>query len=205
MADDDTATDDVTTEETSETTTEDGTEGLAEKGRAALAKEREARKAAAKEARELKAEVAALKAQQAAGAQQDEAQKAADQARRDAETDATTRANARILRSEIKAAAAGKLADPADAARYLDLTQFEPDADGEFDSAEIAGAISDLIKQKPYLAAKPTGFQGAGDGGARGNGSGPQQVTDAEFQHMTPDQRVSARREGRLNKLLGGS
>ena len=34
------------------------------------------------------------------------------------------RANEKILRSEIKAAAAGKLADPADAYRFLDLTDF---------------------------------------------------------------------------------
>jgi hypothetical protein len=201
---------DVTTEETEETedagesgTGQDG-DGLGDKGRETLRKEREARKAADKERKALRAELEALKAQQAAGAQQDEAQKAADQARRDAEQAATAKANQRILRSEVKAAAAGKLNDPADALAHIDLSQFEPDADGEFDGAEIAEAISDLIKRKPYLGAKPTGFQGTGDGGARTSGSKPRQVTEAELKTMSAAQIVKARQEGRLANVMGG-
>lgn len=206
MADeDDTTTDDVTTDGTADDAGTDGGDGdgLADKGREALRKEREARKAAAKEARELKAKVAELEAKQAASTQQDEAQQAAEQARREAESNAATRANERILRSEIKAAAADKLTDPADALAHLDLSQFEPDADGEFDGAEIAEAISDLIRRKPYLAKKASGFQGTGDGGSRGT-SGPKQVTDAELKTMSPAAISKARSEGRLDKLLAG-
>lgn len=204
MADEDTTTDDVTTEDTTEDTSTDAGDGLGDKGRAALAKERDARKAAAKEARELRAKVAELEAKQAAGAQQDQAQQAAEQTRRDAESAATAKANARILAAEIRAAAAGQLADPADAARYLDLSEFEVDEDGSVDSEAITEAISDLIKKKPYLAAKATGFQGSGDGGARPNGSQKRQVTEAEYKTMSRPQIVKARQEGRLNNILSG-
>jgi hypothetical protein len=78
----------------------------------------------------------------------------ADKVRRDAESAATNRANERILRAEVKAAAGGKLADPADAVRLLDLSQFELDSDGDVDEDEIAEAIDDLLKKKPYLAAQ---------------------------------------------------
>jgi hypothetical protein len=179
-------------------------DGLGDKGREALAKERKARREAAKEARELRAKVAALEAKQAAGAQQDEAQQQAEQTRRDADAAAIEKANKRILAAEVKAAAAGKLADPSDAARYLDLTEFEVGDDGSVDSDAIAEAISDLISKKPYLAAKATGFQGSGDGGARTGGSGTRQVTEAEFKTMTPAQIVQATKEKRLNKLLSG-
>lgn len=183
--------------------TQDG-DGLGDKGRAALQKEREAAKAAKKEARELKAKVAELEAKQAAGAQQDEAQQDAEKARRDAEATATAAANKRILRSELKAAAAGKLADPSDAAAFIDLAQFEPDADGEFDSTEIAEAISDLIKRKPHLAAAKAGFQGSGDGGARTGGSGPKQLTGADLKNMSAQAIDKARQEGRLEHYMSG-
>lgn len=91
-------------------------------------------------------------------------EQALEAARREARTEATTAANARILRSEIRAAAAGKLADPADAHRFLDLDQFEVNDDGEVEGVE--DAIAQLIKDKPYLAAeKPARFEGHGDGG----------------------------------------
>lgn len=129
----------------------------------------------------------------------------AEQIRRDAETAATTKANARIVRSEIRAAAAGKLADPKDALTFLDLTQFEVDDNGEVDGDEVADAIETLIKEKPYLAAATAKrFQGTGDGGAaRKAGNKPKQVTEAELKTMTPDQIVKAQNEGRLATLLG--
>src|SRR3546814_16404189 len=77
----------------------------------------------------------------------------AETVRRKAEQDALAKANTRIIRAEVKAAAASRLADPADAYKFLDLDQFEVDDDGNVDSEEIADAIEDLIKSKPYLAA----------------------------------------------------
>ncbi|WP_033288259.1 hypothetical protein [Amycolatopsis jejuensis] len=128
-----------------------------------------------------------------------------DQIRREAETAAATKANARIIRSEIRAAATGKLADPKDALTFLDLTQFEVDENGEVDSDEIADAIDELIKNKPYLAAATAKrFQGTGDGGAaRKAGTKKKQVTEAELKTMTPDQIVKAQNEGRLADLMG--
>jgi hypothetical protein len=199
---------DVTAEET-EATESDGTgeqdgDGLGDKGRAALAKERQARKDAEKARRAAEKALADFQAQQSAGAEQDAAKAAAEQARRDAEAAALAKANGRILAAELKAAAKGVLADPSDAAAFIDLSQFEVGDDGSVDADEISGAISDLIKRKPHLAAKASGFQGTGDGGARANGSRARQVTDAELKTMTAAQIVKARQEGRMTSLLGG-
>jgi len=128
----------------------------------------------------------------------------ADQIRREAETAATTKANARIVRSEIRAAAAGKLADPKDALTFLDLSQFEVDDNGEVDSEEVADAIDELVKNKPYLAAATAKrFQGTGDGGAARKSGKPKQLTEADLKTMTADQIVKAQAEGRCADLLG--
>ncbi|MFC4912584.1 hypothetical protein [Actinomadura gamaensis] len=109
-----------------------------------------------------------------------------DKIRREAEKSALTTANARILRSEVKAAAAGKLADPADALRFLDLTQFEVGADGEIDEDELRDAVDELLTRKPYLAAAASGaprFQGSADQGPRPKTKTPtldEQITAAE-------------------------
>lgn len=88
------------------------------------------------------------------------------------EREALAKANTRIVRAEIKAAAAGKLADPADALTFLSADDFEVDDDGDVDTDEIAEAIDELLRRKPYLAAqggtrrpKPDRSQGA-----QGNG-----------------------------------
>lgn len=130
----------------------------------------------------------------------------ADQIRREADTAAAAKANKRIVRSEIRAAAAGKLTDPKDALTFLDLDQFEVDEDGEVDSEEVADAITKLLEEKPYLAAATAKrFQGTGDGGAaRKAGNKPRQVTEAELKTMSPEQIETARVEGRLATLLGG-
>lgn len=129
-------------------------------------------------------------------------QPAADQIRREA----LQAANARILKSEVKAAAAGKLADPADAFRFLDMDAFEVNADGEVDADEIADAVQELITQKPYLAAATAKrFQGSGDGGAARKASGPSQLTRADLAGMSPDQIVKAKADGRLANLMSGN
>ncbi len=113
------------------------------------------------------------------------------------------KANARILKSEVKAAAAGKLEDPADAHQFLDLDQFEVDDDGNVDEEEIADAIDDLIKKKPYLAAQGgRRFKGGADGGTRKE-SRPKQLTAADADRMTPEEIDKARKEGRFNQALG--
>lgn len=117
--------------------------------------------------------------------------------------EALQKANDRIIRSEVKAQAAGKLADPMDAHRFLDLASFEVDDDGNVDEGEIADAIDDLIKEKPYLAAQGgRRFKGSADGGARKEAR-PKQVSRAELARMTPEQINQAREAGRLNDLMG--
>jgi len=92
---------------------------------------------------------------------------------READAKAAAKANARILSAEVRAAAAGKLSDPSDALTFIDLTQFDVDDDGSVDQDEIAEAIADLVRRKPYLAAqggpkspKPDPSQGEGGRGA---------------------------------------
>ena len=129
-------------------------------GEKALRAEKEKRKEEARKRREAEAELERLR----------NGDDKAAEAAREAEKAAIAKANARILRSEVKAAAAGRLADPTDALRLLDLDQFEVSEDGEVDEGEIADAIAALLKAKPYLAAQGNGkprFQGGADQGAR--------------------------------------
>ncbi|MFM9815207.1 hypothetical protein ACKI16_42875 [Streptomyces scabiei] len=117
---------------------------------------------------------------------------------------ATAKANTRILKAEIRAAAAKKLADPRDALRFLDLEQFEVDDEGEVDAEEIADAIETLIKNKPYLAAQSRQrFQGTGDGGAARKAGRPKQLTERDLKNMSAEQIVKAQEEGKLDDLLG--
>lgn len=125
-----------------------------------------------------------------------------DAIKRQAEADATRKANERILKAEIRAQAAGKLSDPADALRFIDLTDFEADGEGNFNANEIESAISDLLEAKPYLSAQGgRRFQGSADGGARKGSDGPAQLTRAEVERMSPEDIIKAQNEGRLTDL----
>lgn len=107
-----------------------------------------------------------------AGKQADADQADAEKVRREAAAEADAKANRKIVRAEVKAAAAGKFADPADAVAFLNLDEFEVDEDGEVDADAINEALADLLKKKPHLAAQGgRRFAGGGDGGHRGDGS----------------------------------
>lgn len=80
-----------------------------------------------------------------------EIEKAKAEARQEALAEATTEANARIVRAEVIAAAARKLQDPADAVAHLDLSKFEVGDNGEVDRKALSAAIDELLKEKPYL------------------------------------------------------
>lgn len=176
----------------------DDQDALGDAGKKALDRMKAERNTARRELREARRQLAEAQPPPAADEQPDpEAIKA--EARREAQA----AANARILRSEVKAAAGGKLTDPGDAVRLLDLTQFEVDEDGNVDEDEIAEAIDDLISKKPYLSAQGgKRFQGTGDGGAR-KGSKASQLTREEIKGMAPEDLVAAKAAGRLNDLLG--
>ena len=63
-------------------------------------------------------------------------------------------AHQRVLHAEVRAQAAGRLADPADAVQLLDLSTFTVDEDGNVDTAAIGAALDQLVQAKPYLAPK---------------------------------------------------
>lgn len=128
----------------------------------------------------------------------------ADKTRRAAETAALAKANERILRAEIRAAAKGVLADPADAFNFLDLTAFEVDHDGAVDADDISSALADLIKSKPYLSAQRGGGSqwGPRDGGSA-KPPRPRQLTEADLDSMTETEIVAAETAGQLDELLG--
>lgn len=163
--------------ETEGTEPAEGEDALGDKGKQAL--DRMKAQKAAERTKRLAAE-ARIKELEAASKPED-----ADRIRAEAKAEAMGEANARLVRAEVRAAAAGKLTDPGDALQFIDLTQFEVDADGNVDESDIADAIEDLLKNKPYLAAQGgKRFQGSGDGGAR-NGTAGRNDLHAQIAHAT--------------------
>lgn len=200
---DDTATADVSAADTSTDTEADpaGADALGDPGKRALDSMKAQRNAERERRRALEAQLAELQAPKPA----EDGQLDADAIRAQAAREATAKANTRILRSEVKAAAAGRLKDPSDAFAHLELSSFEVDANGDVDASEISDAIEDLLTRKPYLAAssRPR-FEGTADGGAARTPSGPAQLTRQDLDGMSPEAIVQAKREGRLKDILSG-
>lgn len=119
----------------------------------------------AKRAADLETELAKLKA-----ASMSDTEKAVAAAKAEGRTEALSTVNGRLVRAEVKASAAGKLADPEDAVSMLDLDQFKVGDDGNVDTKLIVKAIDELVKAKPYLAsgAKPGALPGGGATPANG-------------------------------------
>jgi len=213
MAVEDTTATDSTTEEETEQTEEteqeseetEGEQALGDPGKKALDKMKAARNAAIQEANAVKAELQALK-DAAAAKDLPAEQQALDAARREGEATATTAANTRILRTELKAAAKGKLADPLDALAFIDLTDLAVDANGDVDSDALEEAIDDLLTRKPHLAAAaPRRFDGGADQGAKGKPAKPSQLTESQYSALSREERAKARADGRVNTLLGAN
>lgn len=168
----------------------------------------DAMKAERNEARDaLKSAQDALAALQAQAAGK-EAEHAAQVAAQKVKDEALAVANERILKAEIRAAAAGKLADPADALAYVDLKQFEVGENGDVDSTAVQAAIDELITKKPYLAAQGQRIQGGADNGARNDAGAPAQLTEADVKRLYAEKRYDeieeARAKGQLKTVLGG-
>lgn len=209
MSDTDTTTEtvDETSADSSTTTAEAATvEAPAEvRDPAKLLSAYEAEKTKRKEQdaalRELRTEFDALRAK----ADGKEAEFQAAQEAQRVKDEALSGANQRILKSEVKAAAKGVLADPQDAYKFLDLDAFEVDSDGNVDESVIASALADLVKSKPYLGAQGgRKFQGSADGGARTDTTKVSQLSRADMTRMSPEQIETARMEGRFDDLLAG-
>jgi len=177
-----------------------GAEHLGDPGKKALDEMKAKWKAAEAEAKTEREQRAALQAQ----VEGKEAEHKASQEVQRVKDEALAAANERILKAEVRAAAAGKLTDPADALRFLDLSALEVGADGEVDGKAVASAIEDLVKNKPYLAAQGGArFQGSADGGTRKE-TRPAQLTRADLARMSPQEIDKAREDGRLADLLSG-
>lgn len=76
----------------------------------------------------------------------------------------------RAVAAEVRALAAGKFADPADAAHFLNLKDFiSDDEEGDIDTASIQSALDALLTAKPHLAV-PTTAQGLRPDRTQGTG-----------------------------------
>lgn len=100
--------------------------------------------------------------------------------RREAETAAQAKVNAKLVRSEVKGLAKGLFADPEDAFLFLDLDAIDVDDEGEVDTAAVERELKSILSRKPHLAAKTaedddtTDF----DAGARRTTAKPTTMTD---------------------------
>lgn len=170
----------------------DGADALGDKGQKALRAMKDRVKASKKAEREAKAELERLK--NSAG--KTEEQLAEQQQREQREAAILNKANERIVRSEIKSAAAGKLQNPALAIRLLDLSDFEVDEDGNVDEDEIAQAIDELLEREPYLAVQ----SGSGPkfDSARGKRKVAKKLTAKDLEGMSPQDIAKAYDEGRV-------
>lgn len=186
----------------------EGAEQLGDPGRKALDTMKAQRAAAKKSAREAAARAAAAEAtiaQLQAKIDGREAEHQAEQDRARVESDAIAQAHTLIKKAEVRALAAGKLANPEDALVFLDLDELEVDQDGAVDRAQIEDAIGDLISARPYLAAEgQSRFQGGADNGADKGARNPRQLTASDIEKMTPAEVDAARRNGQLKNLMTG-
>lgn len=160
---------------------------LGDAGKAAIAAERKAAKAAARALKPWQSiadefslspdDVRAALAKLNNGDGADDADAVdVDKITRDAQAAATTMANERIIRAEVRALAAETFADPTDALPNIDLSSYDVSDDGEVDADAIKADLADVLKKKPHLAKggrKPIPDPSQGSRGAGGKNSSP--------------------------------
>ena len=111
--------------------------------------------------------------------------------------DAIETANKRLIAAEILAeASAQKALKPEHMHRLIDTGEVTVGDDGQVTG--VKEAVQAFLKANPEYVGRPSG---SADQGARDGQTGVKQVTEAELQTMTPEQRVEARKEGRLTAL----
>jgi hypothetical protein len=124
----------------------DSGDALGDAGKQAIDRMKAERNAERKRAAAAEAELEKLR-----NAGQTEQEKAVAAARKEGETEATKRANDRLVRAEAKAIAAGaKFRDPSDVIAQLG-THITVAEDGEVDQTALKSLVDDLVKRKPYL------------------------------------------------------
>lgn len=167
----------------------EGTEQLGDAGKRALDAMKAKWKAAEKKAADALAELSKV------GKTPDE--QAIEDAKRAATAEAIAKANARILKSEIRAQATGKLADPADALVHLDLSDFTVAEDGTVNQDEVSTAIADLLQRKPYLGAAKAAAKPQPNPAQGPRPAAPTDALEAEYerfkQHLFPNHNTTER------------
>lgn len=125
-----------------------------------------------------------------------------DKIREQAKTEAAAEALRERVMDKIEAKAR-KFADSEDAAAILLRTHQVDDFidDGKIDVSAIAEALDELADSKPHLVAKQT-TAGEFDSG-RGKGRYKGQLDKGDLANMTPEQINAARKDGRLDRLMG--
>lgn len=181
----------------------EGEDALGDPGKKALDTMKQKLRDAEKKEREARAELAKRDTADALRDKPAEEQ-AIEKARAEARAEATKAADVRIVKTELRLAAKGVLADPADAIAFINLDDFTVGDDGEVDSDALNDAITELIERKPHLAAgKPARFEGGADQGASNKAAKLGQLSEADLENMTHEAINEARRQGRFNKVLG--
>lgn len=101
----------------------------------------------------------------------------ADKIRREAEQAAAEKANARLVRAEVRAIAAETFTNPTDALHNLNLDDYEVDEDGELEDVDaVKSALADVLRKNPHYAKKGRGPKpdpSQGQGGSTKPDPGP--------------------------------
>lgn len=192
-----TTVDEVEEQEETETVEEAVEEDPAAGLKKALAAERKARKEAERAARDAAAALA--------DRDKEPAEQALEKAKREALEEAQDGFNQRLIRAELKAALVGKVRNPALALKVIDTSVIDVTSDGDVDAQSVTDAIDALLDEYPDLAPDPGKFHAGVDQGARGKSPAPSQLTESDIKNMTAQQIDQARKDGRLNRLLGVS
>lgn len=192
---------DVAEQETTEVDTEGSESGdrdselLGENGMKALKSERQSRKAAERRITELENQISDLG--------KSTAEQELDRVRAEAATETRSQLSASIVHLAVKQLAQAKGVSADLAARLIDTAKVEVGVDGSVDSEALETQLDELVEKFPELGAKSKVF-GSADQGARSLAA-VNQVTRADLDNMTPAEITQARREGRLDDLLGVS
>lgn len=177
---------------------------LGDAGKAALEAERKARRDAEARARKADEELERIRT-----ANLSESEKAIAEARKAGADEARAGTLRRLVEAEVRAAAAGRLADPGDAVRLIDVDQFIPKGDEDIDTQAIIGKLNELTAAKPYLVGTtapppPPAPPATGNvpGGPQGSGKpgtfARSQLRDPAFYQANRDAILKAAAEGRI-------
>lgn len=191
-----TDTENTEVEETEEDETTEEQEDPAEKLKKALRAERDARRTAERERNALKQQL------EAKGKPADE--QAIETARREAEEAANAKANERIVRAELRAAAAGKVSNLTALSRLVDTASIDVDQDGNPSQDDIDDAVAQFLADYPEFAVDKSKFSGTADQGTKGKQSTPAQLTREQLKSMSPEQIMAAQEKGLTKNVLGG-